>query len=80
MWGLDNVVMQWLAAIGMFTTTFSIIEPRPLLAISHQAHAIVDPIWYSFKASTAIPLGLAGGDNFTLHTVSLSDHQPLFPH
>ena len=49
MWALDQIVVGCLAAIGIFTTTFSIIEPQPLLAISHQAHAIVTPIWYSFQ-------------------------------
>jgi hypothetical protein len=43
-WAMENIVVACLAAIGIFNTTFSIIEPRPLLAISYQAHAVVDPI------------------------------------
>lgn len=74
-WPIENIVMACLAAVGIFTTTFSIIEPRPLLAISHQAHAVVDPIWDSFKFRMNTPLSLSDRGDFALHNVSSSEHR-----
>ena len=66
MWAIDQVVVACLAVIGLFTTTFSIIEPRPLLAISHQAHVVIDPIWSSFQ-QLSTPLGLSGHGDIPLY-------------
>ena len=74
-WPIENIVVACLAAIGIFTTTFSIIEPRPLLAISHQAHSVVDPIWDSFKFRMNTPLGLSDRGDFALHDVSSSEYR-----
>jgi hypothetical protein len=76
---IDQFVVACLAAIGIFTTTFSIIEPRPLLAISHQAHAIVNAIWYSFQRLET-PLALSDDGNITLNnndTAALHYSVPL---